>query len=197
MRERIIFLLVLWFTGSFLFNACLAQEKEQMKALMIIAPNDFRDEELFQPKEILEESGIKVTVASRSLSSARGMLGGKITPDIKIDDVDVSNFDAIVFVGGRGASMYWDDSVAHKIARQAHSLNKVLAAICIAPVTLANSGLLKGKRATVWSSEATKIKLKGAIYTGKPLEKDGNIITASGPAAARDFGKEIVEALLK
>ena len=165
------------------------------KAVMIIAQQNFRDEELLEPKRILQDAGVNVKLASQTKNSASGMLGAKVMPDITLQDINVQDFDAIIFVGGGGASMYWDDPTAHKIARDAYSANKVVAAICIAPVTLAKAGLLKNKRATVWSSEAGQLDSAGADYTAKAVEKDGNIITASGPKAATDFGKEIVKAL--
>ena len=34
-----------------------------------------------------------------------------------------------------------------------------------------------------------------AIYTGAKVERDGNLITASGPEAAEDFGKAVLQAL--
>jgi protease I len=165
------------------------------KVVMIIAQDGFRDEELLQPKEILENAGIEVKMASTTLMQAKGMLGAKVKPGILINDISVRDFDAIIFVGGIGASQYWEDPLAHKLAQEANNTGKIVAAICIAPVTLAKAGILKGKNATVWSSEAGQIKAGGANYTGRPVEKDGNIITASGPVAARQFGEELVRAL--
>ena len=60
---------------------CYAISKGK-KAVMIIAQNDFRDEELLKPKEILEKNGAAVTVASSSLKESTGMLGAKVKPDI-------------------------------------------------------------------------------------------------------------------
>jgi protease I len=165
------------------------------KVVMIIAQNGFRDEELILPKEILEKAGIEVKIASKTLMQAEGMLGAKVKPDIMTSDIHASNFDAIIFVGGVGASEYWNDVASHTLIKQALGLNRIVAAICIAPVTLANAGVLKGRRATVWESEAGQLKAKGVNYTGKPVEKDGNIITASGPLAASEFGEEILKAL--
>jgi len=167
------------------------------KAVMIIPESDFRDEELKEPKDILERNNIEVKVASTTLDRVEGMLGAQVKPDILINDIEIKDFDAIVFVGGGGSSQYWDDPVAHKLAQDAIGANKIVAAICIAPVTLARAGILKGKRATVFSSEAGELKSEGANYTGKAVEKDGNIITASGPTAARAFGEELVKALNK
>ncbi len=165
------------------------------KAVMIIAQDNFRDEELLQPKKILQDGGIIVKIASRKKTEAKGTLGARVMPDMTLQDINVQDFDAVIFVGGGGSSTYWDDPTAHKVAGDAYSANKVVAAICIAPVTLAKAGLLKGKKATVWSSEAGRLKAEGAIYTAKALEKDGNIITASGPTAATEFAKQILKAL--
>ncbi|MFH1578198.1 MAG: DJ-1/PfpI family protein [Candidatus Omnitrophota bacterium] len=165
------------------------------RAVMIIAENNFRDEELLEPKKILEDAGINVLVASLTQADSAGMLGAKVKPDMKLADINVEEFDAVIFVGGSGASIYWDNPIAHKIARDAYSANRIVAAICIAPVTLAKAGLLKGKKATVWPSEAEKIKSAGAVYTAGDVERDGFIITASGPLAASMFGEEVRNAL--
>ncbi len=168
---------------------------EGKKALMIIAQKEFRDEELLEPKAILEEKGIEVVIASTSLGEAKGRFGTTAKPDILLSDAKVEDYDVIVFVGGGGAKQYWDDSLAHKISQEAVKQEKILCAICIAPVVLANAGVLLGKKATVWSSEKERLKAKGAIYTGKPLQVEGKIITGEGPQAAKDFGKAIVKAL--
>ncbi|MDI6821744.1 MAG: DJ-1/PfpI family protein [Actinomycetota bacterium] len=168
---------------------------EAKKILMIIAHKDFRDEEYKQPRDLFEEEGFDVTVASSSLEEAKGMLGMEVKPDILLDQVNVEDYDAIVFVGGSGASEYWDNSTAHTIAQKAVEANKILAAICIAPVTLANAGVLSGKKATVYSSRIGEIQAKGAKYEETDVIRDGNIITASGPQASRAFARAIVEAL--
>ena len=123
------------------------------------------------------------------------MLGARVKPQVLLSDVSAEDFDAVVFVGGSGASVYFDDPTAHALARAAADGRKVLAAICIAPSTLANAGLLAGKRATCWSSEAANLKAKGAHYTGSPVERDGLIITGQGPQAARQFASALVDAL--
>lgn len=163
--------------------------------LMIIPHQDFRDEEYKEPRQIFEARGATVSVASSSLEVARGALGAQVKPDLLLKDAAVSDYDAIVFVGGPGAQEYWNDPVAHAVAQDAVAQGKVLAAICIAPTTLAKAGVLKGKRATVFSSEAEELKACGANYTGASLERDGLIITADGPQAAAKFAEEIAKAL--
>ncbi len=195
--KKILWMLILLFTiyGLRFTDYAQGEGKNMKKVVMIIASQGFRDEELLQPKEIFEKNGIGVTIASTSLNVAKGILGARVKPDVLVQDVNINEFAAIIFVGGGGSSCYWNDPVAHKLAKEAYEAGKVVAAICIAPVTLANAGILKGKRATVWESEAGQLKAKGAQFTARPVEKDGNIITASGPNAAEGFAQAILEAI--
>ncbi|MGB9710224.1 MAG: DJ-1/PfpI family protein [Thermodesulfovibrio sp.] len=176
-----------------LINLALAEKSKII--LMIIASQNFRDEELLKPKEIFEKKGFKVTIASSSLHTATGMLGAKVKPDLLINNVNIKNYDAVVFVGGTGATEYFNNSVALKIAQEAVKQNKVVAAICIAPRILAEAGVLQNRKATVWSSEASALKAKGAIYTGQDVTVDGKIVTASGPHAAEAFAIAILKLL--
>jgi protease I len=166
------------------------------KVLMIIAPENFRDEELFHTKEELENAGAEITIASSTSGEARGKLGARVKPDLTLDRVKVDDYDAVIFVGGTGSEVYFNDKRALSIASEAFRKGKVTCAICIAPVILANAGVLKGKRATVWNGDfIEKIESRGATYTGKNVEVDGKVITANGPHAAREFGRKIAKAL--
>lgn len=167
------------------------------RVLMVIAAQRFRDEEYREPRAVIEAHGGRVTVASTSLEEAEGMLGMVVKPDVTLDQVDINEYDAIIFVGGSGASQYWDDALAHSMARQAEATGKVVGAICIAPVTLANAGLLRGRKATVWPQERARLEAGGATYTGNPVEEDGRIITAAGPQAAHAFGEAVARAIAK
>lgn len=167
------------------------------RVLMVIAPERFRDEEYQEPRAVIEAHGGEVTVASTTPAEARGMLGLVVKPDVTLDQVRARDYDAIVFVGGSGASRYWNDPAAHNLAREVAAEGKVVGAICIAPVTLANAGLLKGRRAAVWPAETGRLEAQGAHCTGQPVEEDGLIVTASGPQAAHAFGEAVVRALAR
>jgi protease I len=168
---------------------------EGKKVVLIIAHENFRDEELAEPMEVLEGAGVEVVIASSSLEPAKGMLGAVVAPDILIEDISVSDYDAVAFIGGGGSSEYFESPVAHSIAREAQASGKPVAAICIAPSTLANAGLLEGKNATSYPSEEGNLKSKGASFTGAGVEVDGKIVTADGPQSASEFGRAILRAL--
>lgn len=193
--------------GTLVFTPALAgspsaQEDSPMdailthsRAVMIVAKNHFRDEELLTPKEYLEKRGCTVTVASTSMGDAVGMLGKHVTVDIVYTDIRVASFDLVVFVGGSGAACYFNDEKSHAIARETVETGRVLGAICIAPSTLARAGVLKGKKATCFPSQRDDLKEHGAVVSRLQVVRDGRIITGSGPEAAGKFAKALAEAL--
>ena len=173
---------------------------ENKRIVMITAFKDFRDEEYFVPREILEAAGAEIKTASNQKGTAIGADGGEVEVDLLVSEVNSAEFNAVVFIGGPGCLENLDNEDSYKVAKETVSQNKVLAAICISSTILAKAGVLQGKKATVWSSimdkSAVKIlKEKGAIYQDTPVVVDGKIITGSGPAAAKEFGEAIIKAL--
>jgi len=165
------------------------------RAVLIIASENFREEELFETKFVLDGAGVETVTASTRTGVINGMLGGSAEARILVRDIVVDDYDAIIFIGGSGAREYFDSGVALDIAREAADKRKVLAAICIAPSVLANAGVLTGVRATSFVSERARLQRAGAIYTGAPVERDGPIITGRGPEAARLFGEAVADAI--
>jgi protease I len=165
------------------------------EVLMVIAPEQFRDEEYERPKEVLEARGARIVTASVAPGPCRGKLGMIAQADVAVFDVDPSGYDAVVFVGGGGSSVFFDDLDAHRIAKATFEAGDILGAICIAPSTLAHAGLLEGRRATAFPSQEQDLEAHGAKYTGTPVEVDGTIITASGPEPATAFGEALADAM--
>ena len=93
------------------------------------------------------------------------------------------------------AVLLYANADALRIAEEAAAGGKVLAAICLAPVILANAGLLAGKQATVAGTEAAALEGAGATYTGPGVTVDGRLVTANAPKASRRFGQTIAQLL--
>jgi protease I len=163
--------------------------------VMVLAPTVFRDEEYAHPKQVLEARGAHVVTASVAPGPCLGRFGLEATATISVAQAAEMTWDGVVFVGGGGASVFFDDEAAHRLARaQAHG-SGTLAAICIAPSTLAHARLLDGVHATAFPDREEDLKAHGALWTGAPVTVDGRIITGNGPEAATAFGEAIAEAL--
>jgi len=169
--------------------------KDQQKILMVIAPSDFQGREYNETKNVLAEHGFKIVTASERKGECLEKLGSRVQAEVAIHEISGHDYDAIVFIGGPGASFYFHDQEALHLAKEANETGKVIGAICIAPTILANAGILNGKKVTAFETEKRKLEQKGAIFTGKDVEVDGNIVTANGPDAAEEFAEAVAKAL--
>ena len=190
----IIIVGALW-AGTILGKEDRMPDLKGKKVLIIIAATDFRDEEYFEPYNRLGQCGATVTVASSVKGNAVSVFGKMVATDRQIAECKAENYDAIVFIGGPGAAEFFTNATAHALARAAAEQGKVLAAICIAPVTLANAGVLKGKKATVFPSFKSQLAAQGALVVSQDIVQDGKLLTASGPKVAREFASALVKML--
>ena len=177
---------------------------ENKKILMIIAPENYRDEEFEVPYKKFVDEGALVTVASLKKGKATGMFGSEFYVDTDLCEVKESDYDAIVFVGGAGVPSVRADKRAVEIAEKGID-RKVLAAICWAPTILAKAGSVKGKKTTVWLGDDPEYNMKtseimthyGAEFAGGSVVEDGNIITVNRQDAEEEFADTIIKKLSK
>ena len=72
---------------------------------------------------------------------------------------------------------------------------KPVAAICHAPWTLVEAGVLQGRTLTSWPSLRTDITNAGATWVDQQVVKDGNLITSRNPDDIPAFTKALLDAL--
>lgn len=162
--------------------------------LMVIAPEGYQPIEYGDPKQIFLENNFKVTTTSTQ-AEAHDKFGGTTLVDVLLPDVKPEDYDAIVFVGGPGTTLYFNNEIALNLAKNFYNTGKITAAICAAPAILANADILVDKTVTSHEAVAEIVRPKCKVYTGEDVTQDGKIITANGPSAAKKFAKVIVENL--
>jgi len=94
--------------------------------LMIIAPERFRDEELFETQAELQNAGYETVIASTHRGNCPGSRGGQATAKLTLDEVRTADYEATVYVGGGGAKLLFNDERAWQIARETVQNGKVL-----------------------------------------------------------------------
>lgn len=162
--------------------------------LVVIAQKGYQDVEYEGTRKGLQNAGFDIVIASKEKGECLGKFGGTLTASVAMRDVNLHDYDRVVFIGGPGAAAYASDGEALKLANDAARTGRPLGAICIAPTILAKADVLDGKRATVWDSGGEQIALlekHGATYTGELVTVDGMIVTGNGPEAAEEFGKTL------
>ena len=171
-----------------------------MKVLLVIASDRFMDEEYTVPKKILTDAGIECVTASTKHGTCYGMHGEIVESDLSFEEVNPGDYDGIVISGGIGCQdELWRNEKLIDIANKIGTAGKTAAAICLAPVVLAEAGLLAGKKATVFDTPASKrvLTLDKAELVDEKVVVDGNLITAKTPFDANEFGKAVLASLQK
>ncbi len=196
MSGRFFLTIILTLFGVVMMASPAKTAPHRYKILMVVAPYNFRDEELAVPYKKFTQAGMRVTVASTTTGTITGMLKATWHPDILLRSARAGEYDALVFVGGCGVVTLYNNRDALRLARNAAEQHKIIAAICLAPGILAKAGLLHNRRATCFYTAANLLKKGGAHYDGhNDVVQDSNIITANGPKAADRFAKLIIKNL--
>ncbi len=164
------------------------------RVLIVIANQDFFYREYGDPRAELERAGVRVTVAAGAkgvcrphAGSGQGADGGNVPADLALADAKADDYDAILFSGGWGSSMYqfafpgryanaaYNGSVAVK--REANRLigdflkqDKYVCALCNGVTVLAwarvdGQSPLKGKRVCAPTRQAA-----AGIYNGQQAQ---------------------------
>lgn len=168
-----------------------------MGRVIVFLANGFEEVEALTVVDYLRRVDIQVdTVSITDEKRVKGAHDIEVIADKTIEElVHLEDYTTVVIPGGMpGASNLRDDERVTSIVKEIYEKQKLVAAICAGPIVLQKVGILDDKLVT--SFPGFEDQLTGTVYTGKNVERDGNIITASGPYFAVDFAIEIVDYLL-
>lgn len=171
---------------------------ERKTVILIVASEGYQQIEYNKTKMVLEEGGMCVRTASdkSGMAVAKDKTTTKI--DLTINNIIPDRYAGIFFIGGSSVMELLDNPISYKLIKQMVKEGKLVGAICIAPRILAKADVLTGKHATGWDGDNELegvFKKYGVIRERKDVVVDGNIVTATCPAAAQDFGKAILKLL--
>lgn len=171
------------------------------KKIAVLATDGFEQSELTEPKRRLEAMGAKVDVVSLpGKDSIRGWdkkdWGDSVRVDKALDQVAVSDYDALVLPGGViNPDHLRQEAKAVELVKAFAAANKPVAAICHGPWMLVESGLAKGRKLTSWNSLKTDLTNAGGQWQDSEVVVDGNIITSRNPGDIPAFSEAIAKAV--
>lgn len=158
----------------------LAEGFEEIEALAIV--------------DILRRAKIEVVIAGLNPGPVNSARNVTIIPDTSIDTISSDGFDMIILPGGQpGTDNLNADIRIHRLINEFQGSNKLIGAICAAPMILGNAGLLKERRVTAHPSYSDR--LNGGRYEARAVVSDGNIMTSQGAGTAISFALAIVTRL--
>jgi protease I len=172
------------------------------RRILVMATDGFEQSELEVPLERLQDAGADIDIASIEMGDITGWdeddWGDEIEVDLKISDVDIANYDALILPGGQiNPDLLRVNEDAISLIRDFAATGKPVAAICHAPWLLIEAGLANGRRLTSYKSIRTDVANAGAIVVDEAVVVDGNLITSRCPDDLTAFCDAIIEALVR
>lgn len=166
--------------------------------ILIIATDGFEQSELFGPRDQLLDLGADVTLASPDTRPIQGMQHDEkaetITPDMRLDQVNPDDYDALVIPGGvANPDALRQEQRAVEIVRSFADAGKPVAAICHGPWLLVEADIVEGKTVTSWPSVRTDLANAGANVVDQPVALDGFLITSRKPDDIDQFTAALIE----
>lgn len=166
-----------------------------MKNAFLFLATGFEEIEALGTLDILRRGGIRISTVS--ITGDHKVIGAHNIPveaDFLFEEADFGQADALILPGGIPGSNHLNTCTRLKdLIMEVWKKEKLICAVCAAPMVLGSLGLLKGKKATCFPYfEPTMV---GAIATDNGVEQDGTIITAKGPGFVFEFGLCILKNL--
>jgi protease I len=111
--------------------------------------------------------------------------------DLAFSEVDPSAYAAVVIPGGRAPEYIRNDPAFARIVEHFFSEEKPVAQLCHAPLALASTGVLKGRRTAAYPALQPDVEAAGAEYVDGAGVVDGVMVSARAwpdhPAWMREF----------
>ena len=113
--------------------------------------------------------------------------------DTTFAEASVTDFDGLVLPGGvANPDALRTDDDAVRFVKDLVAAGKPVAAICHAPWTLVEAGVLDGKRLTSWPSLQTDIRNAGGTWVDEEVVVDDWLVTSRKPDDLPAFTRELV-----
>ena len=160
--------------------------------LLFLPAKDFNEEEYLIIRKLLLKYGKNIFITSDDHYVCSGSKGMKVKSDISFFNINIKNFAAIVLIGGKGSRAYWDNEKLHNITRNFNDVQKIIGAICSAPVILAKAGILKNKSATCYYEDKNELINLEINYQDRAVVIDKNIVTSNGSQSAAQFTEAVL-----
>jgi protease I len=164
----------------------------------ILATDGFEQSELFEPKRALEEAGAEVSIVSLEAGEIKGWnhkeWGDTIAVDLTVTEADANDFDALELPGGvMNPDKLRMNKEAVGFIKSFFEAGKPVAAICHAPWTLIEAGVVRGRTVTSWASLRTDLENAGAKWVDREVNVDNGLVTSRNPDDIPAFNQKMIE----
>ena len=170
----------------------------QGKRVAMLVENGFEQIELTEPRKALLDAGAEAHVVSPVKGKVKGWnfkeWGDEVSVDKPLDQADPNDYDALVLPGGvMNPDKLRMNPRAIDFVKAFFQAGKPVAAICHAPWTLIDAGVVSGRKITSYPSLATDLKNAGAKWVDEEVVVDQGLVTSRNPDDLPAFNRKMVE----
>lgn len=171
-----------------------SQGATMKKSVLIILAPGFEEIEALTPIDMLRRAGVSVTVAGINSTEITGAHDITVKCDKEISELIHHPFDGVILPGGNpGTPNLLESDAVLEIVNRSHKDNKVIAAICAAPMVLDKATVLTNKKFTCYPG--TEKNIKHGTFSNEKVIIDGNLVTARSLADSIDFSLAVISQL--
>jgi putative intracellular protease/amidase len=201
------------FLTMMIMGSCMADTNT--KRVLMMVSEGFYAPEYFVPLEAFKKAGFKITTATKYKRATRPderqvSTYPSVNADITFKEINVSDYDAIVFAGGNGA---WEDFFPNQNVHNALTgfmkEKKIVALLCSSTGLLGVANNLSGdgqpiaegrnvtgyKRVKGLLVQLGKVNYSAGVKGQPHVVVDGNLITGRDPISSELFARTVVNNL--
>ncbi|MEO4039328.1 type 1 glutamine amidotransferase domain-containing protein [Micrococcaceae bacterium Sec6.3] len=171
------------------------------KKVAFLATKGVEQVELTSPWEAVLAAGGTPSLVSLEKETVTAMKqdwehGESFPVDLHVSAAKAEDFAGLVMPGGTlNADALRGDEDVLAFVRDFFAQHKPVAAICHAPWTLIDAGVVEGRELTSYASLKTDLKNAGATWVDKEVVVDSGLTTSRDPGDLDAFNAKLVEEL--
>ncbi len=164
----------------------------------LVAAEGIEQVELTEPWKAVQEAGGTPRLLSPEAGKVQAFnhldKADTFEVDVAVKEADVADYDGLVLPGGvANPDALRTDQDAVAFVKDFFTAGKPVAAICHAPWSLVEAGVLSGRRLTSWPSLQTDLRNAGATWVDQEVVVDGNLVTSRNPDDLPAFNEKLTE----
>jgi protease I len=168
------------------------------KKVAFLAADMFEEVELTGPWQALEQAGADLELVSLKDGEVQGFdhydKAGSFKVDKTVEEASANDYDALVLPGGVGnPDNLRQDENAVQFVRDFFQQGKPVGAICHAPWTLVEAGVVRDRTLTSFPSIQTDIRNAGGNWVDEEVHVDNGLVTSRKPDDIPAFNRKLIE----